>query len=117
MIVCKNCTTLTQLYITFHCAFFLSRLILTELESQERSYVESMRILVHDYLEPLEQAGPRVSSCELVFFILFSLPVKKGQKRHQISSENDTQTRPLHSYLFRYIRIYLDVSDDSASRS
>jgi len=42
------------------------RLILTELESQERSYVESMKILVHDYLEPLEQAGPRVSSCELL---------------------------------------------------
>ena len=69
----KKCTTITQLFSsTFHSSFFLSRLILTELESQERSYVESMRILVHDYLEPLEQAGPRVSSCELVFLIFFS---------------------------------------------
>ena len=46
----------------------LFRLILTELESQEKSYVEAMKILVQDYLLPLEQAEPRIVSYQMVFF-------------------------------------------------
>jgi len=41
------------------------RLILTELESQEKSYVEAMKILVQDYLLPLEQAEPRIVSYQM----------------------------------------------------
>jgi len=42
------------------------RMILTELESQERSFVEAMQTLVQDYLRPLEQADPRIVSCEMM---------------------------------------------------
>ena len=47
---------------------FLLRMILTELESQERSFVEAMQTLVQDYLKPLEQADPRIVSYEMVLF-------------------------------------------------
>jgi len=42
------------------------RMILTELESQERSFVEAMQTLVQDYLRPLEQADPRIVSYEMM---------------------------------------------------
>ena len=44
----------------------LFRMILTELESQEKSYVEAMQTLLQDYLLPLEHANPRIISCEMV---------------------------------------------------
>ena len=51
----------------------LSRLILAEVESQERSYVEAMQTLVQDYLLPLEQAHPSIVSYQMVIFILLWL--------------------------------------------
>ena len=42
-------------------------MILTELESQERKYVEAMQTLVQNYLLPLEQADPSIISYEMVF--------------------------------------------------
>ena len=51
----------------------LFRMILTELESQEKSYVEAMQTLLQDYLLPLEHANPRIVSCEMVFVKLLLL--------------------------------------------
>lgn len=42
------------------------RMILTELERQERSYVEVMQTLVQDYLQPLHQANPPVISYDML---------------------------------------------------
>merc|ERR1719184_754922 len=42
------------------------RMILTELKSQEESYVDAMQTLVQDYLLPLEQADPRIISYEMM---------------------------------------------------
>jgi len=41
-------------------------LILAEVESQERSYVEAMQTLVQDYLLPLEQAHPSIVSYQMM---------------------------------------------------
>ena len=51
----------------------LFRMILSELESQEKSYVEAMQTLLQDYLLPLEHANPRIVSCEMVFVKLLLL--------------------------------------------
>jgi len=42
------------------------RLILAEVESQERSYVKAMQTLVQDYLLPLEQAHPSIISYQMM---------------------------------------------------
>ena len=41
-------------------------MIVAELESQERSYVEAMQTLLQVYLQPLELADPRIISYEMV---------------------------------------------------
>jgi len=42
------------------------RLILAEVENQERSYVKAMQTLVQDYLLPLEQADPSIVSYQMM---------------------------------------------------
>ena len=62
---CKDfkCATLFVVVIVF-----LSRMILAELERQERGFLDVMRTLVQDYLHPLRQADPPIISHDMVFF-------------------------------------------------
>ena len=50
-------------------------------------------------------------------FILTASKEKAKNASDHISSKSDHTDQTTPFFLFRYIRIYLDVSDDNASRS
>ena len=63
MLLIVKCASLFVVVIVF-----LSRMILAELERQERGFVDVMKTLVQDYLHPLCQADPPIISQDMVLF-------------------------------------------------